>query len=152
MKQTLAEAAALARENLRLRIENRRLGLHLALQQLEEALIEASLQKKGLLTAWKLWREMRREHHVSMRLLRLGWRLLSQDEAERADARRRWKRGELPGELNAELLARLIHFAPDHAWNQEKLRRVGSGCGLTPDDLLQVLREKQTDGGSSPQA
>ena len=152
MKQTLAEAAALARENLRLRIENRRLGLHLALQQLEEALIEASLQKKGLLTAWKLWREMRREHHVSMRLLRLGWRLLSQDKVERADARRRWKRGELPGELQAELLDRLIRFAPDHAWNQEKLERVGSGCGLTPDDLLQVLREKQTDAGSSPQA
>ena len=152
MKQTLAEAAALVRENLGLRIENRRLGLHLALQQLEEALIEASLQRKGLLTAWRLWRAMRREHHVSMRLLRSGWRLLSQDKAERADARRRWKRGELPGELQAELLDRLIRFAPDHAWNQEKLERVGSGCGLTPADLLQVLREKQTDAGSSPQA
>jgi hypothetical protein len=134
-----------------LRIENRRLGLHLALQQLEEALIEASLQKRGLLTAWTLWREMRREHHLSMRLLRLGWRLLSQDEAERADARRRWTRGELPGELQAELLDRLIRFAPDHAWNQETLERVGSGSGLTPDDLLQVLREQQTDAGSSPQ-
>ena len=152
MRQTLAEAAALARENLRLRIENRRLGLLLALQQLDEALVEASLQKKGLLTAWRLWREMRREHHVSMRLLRLGWRLLPQDKAERANARRTWEGGELPGEVSAELLARLIHFAPDHAWNQEKLRRVGSGCGLTPDDLLQVLREKQTDAGSSPQA
>jgi len=152
MRQTLAEAAALARENLRLRIENRRLGLLLALQQLEEVLVEASLQKKGLLTAWRLWREMRREHHVSMRLLRLGWRLLPQDKAERANARRTWEGGELPGELSAELLARLIHFAPDHAWDQEKLQRVGSGCGLTPDDLLQVLREKQTDAGSSPQA
>ena len=77
MKQTIAEAVALARENLRLRTENRRLGMRLALQQLDEALIETSLQKKGLLTAWKLWREMRREHHVSMRLLRLGWRFLS---------------------------------------------------------------------------
>lgn len=75
-----------------------------------------------------------------------------QDKAGRANARRTWEGGELPGELSAELLARLIHFAPDHAWNQEKLRRVGSGCGLTPDDLLQVLREKQTDAGSSPQA
>jgi hypothetical protein len=152
MKQTLAEAAALARENLRLRIENRRLGLHLALQQLEEALTEASLQKKGLLTAWKLWREMRREHHVSMRLLRLGWRLLSQDKVERADARRRWESGELPGELQAELLDRLMRFAPDQAWNQEKLRRVGSGCGLTPESLLQVLREKQTNAGGPPPA
>jgi len=152
MKQTLAEAAALARENLRLRIENRRLGSHLALQQLEEALIEASLEKKGLFTAWKLWREMRREHHLSVRLLRLGWRLLSHDKVERADARRRWKRGELPGDLQAELLDRLIRFAPDHAWNPEKIRRVGSGCGLTPDDLLQVLREKQTNAGGPPQA
>jgi len=152
MRQTLAETAALARENLRLRIENRRLGLHLALQQLEEALIEATLQKKGLLTGWKLWREMRREHHVSMRLLRLGWRLLPRDKAERANARRRWEAGDLPGELQAELLDRLMRFAPDQAWNQEKLQRVGSGCGRTPDDLLQVLREKQTDAGSFPQA
>ena len=152
MKQTPGEAAALARETLRLLIENRRLGLRLALQQLDEALVEASLQKKGLLTAWRLWREMRREHHVSMRLLRLGWHLLPQDKAGRADARRTWEGGELHGGLSTELLDRLIRFAPDHAWNQEKLRRVGSGCGLTPDDLLQVLRVKQTDAGSSPQA
>ena len=152
MKHAPGEAAALAREHLRLLIENSRLQWRIALQQLDEALLEASLQKKGLLTAWRLWREMRGEHHVSMRLLRLGWRLLSQDKAERADARRTWEGEELPGELSAELLARLMRFAPDHAWNQEKLRRVGSGCGLTPDDLLPVLREKQTDAGSSPQA
>jgi len=152
MKQTLAETAALARENLRLRIESRRLGLHLAIQQLEQALIEASLQKKGLLTAWRLWREMRREHHVSMRLLRLGWRLLSQDKAERADARRRWESGELPGDLQAELLDRLTRFAPDHSWDPEKMRRVGSGCGLAPESLLQVLREEQTNAGGPPHA
>jgi hypothetical protein len=79
------------RENLRLWTENRRLGLLLALRQLNEALIEATLQRKGLLRAWKPWREMRREHHVSMRLLQLGWRLLPQDKAGRANARRRWE-------------------------------------------------------------
>ncbi len=152
MKHTPGEAAALAREHLRLLIENSRFQWRISLQQLDEALLEASLQKKGLLTAWKLWREMRREHHVSMRLLRLGWRLLPQDKAGRADARRTWEGGGLPGGLSTELLDRLIRFAPDHAWNQEKLRRVGSGCGLTPDDLLKVLRAKQTDAGSSPQA
>ena len=152
MRPSPSDARALAKETLRLLVENSRLKPAFAFRQLEDAVVEASLQKKGLLTAWKLWREMRREHHLSMRLLRLGWRLLSQDKAERADARRRWKREELPGELQAELLDRLIRFAPDHAWNQEKLERVGSGCGLTPDDLLQVLREKQTDASSSPQA
>jgi len=152
MKETLAETAALARKNLRLRIENRRLGLQVALQQLEEALIEATLQKKGLLTAWRLWREMRREHHVSMRLLRLGCRLLSQDRAERAEARRRWESGELSEDIQAELLDRLTRFAPDDAWDPEKMRRVGSGSGLTPESLLRVLREKQTNAGGPAHA
>ncbi len=117
-----------------------------------QQLREASLQKKGLLTARTLWREMRREHHASMRLLGLGWRLLSQDKAERADARRRWESGELPGDRQAELLHRLTRFAPDHAWDPEKTRSVRSGCGLTPETLLQVLREKQTNAGGPPHA
>ncbi len=45
-----------------------------------------------------------------------------------------------------------MRFTTDQVWNQEKLRRVGSGCGLMPDDLLQVLGEKQIDAGSFPQA
>ena len=152
MRQPRSEAAALARANFWLRIEHALLELAFAFRQLEDAFVEASLQKKGLLTAWKLWREMRKEHHLSVRLLRLGWRLLSQDRAERADARLSWKREELPGDLQAELLDRLTRFAPDHAWNPEKMRRVGSGCGLTPESLLQVLREKQTNAGRPPQA
>ena len=152
MRQPRSEAAALARANFWLRIEHALLELAFAFHQLEDAFVEASLQKKGLLTARKLWREMRKEHHLSVRLLRLGWRLLSQDRAERADARLSWKREELPGDLQAELLDRLTRFAPDHAWNPEKMRRVGSGCGLTPESLLQVLREKQTNAGRPPQA
>jgi hypothetical protein len=152
MRHSRSDARALARETLRLLIENSRLELALSFRQLEDAFVEASLQKKGLLTAWKLWREMRREHHLSVRLLRLGLRLLPQDEAGIADAGQRWESGELPGDLQAELLDRLTRFAPDHAWNPEKMRRVGSGCGLNPESLLQVLREKQTNAGGPPHA
>jgi hypothetical protein len=152
MRQPRSEAAALAKANFWLRIEHALLELAFAFRQLEDAFVEASLQKKGLLTAWKLWREMRREHHLSVRLLRLGWRLLPQDAAGIANAGQTWKSGELPGDLQAELLDRLTGFAPEHAWNPEKMRRVGSGCGLTPESLLQVLREKQTNAGRPPQA
>jgi len=151
MRQSPSDARALAKETLRLLVENSRLELAFAFRQLEDAVVEASLQKKGLLTAWKLWREMRREHHLALRLLRLGSHLVPQDEAGIADAGQTWESEELPGDLQAELLDRLTRFAPDHAWNPEKMRRVGSGCGLTPDGLLQVLREKQRNAASSPQ-
>ena len=152
MRQLRAEAAALAKANFWLRVEHALLELAFAFRQLEDAFVEASLQKQGLLTVWKLWRELRREHHVSVRLLRLGWRLLPQDAAGIANAGQTWESGELPGDLQAELLDRLTRFAPDHAWNPEKMRRVGSGCGLTPESLLQVLREQQTNAGRPPQA
>jgi hypothetical protein len=152
MRQLRSEAAALAKANFWLRVEHALLELAFAFRQLEDAFVEASLQKKGLLAVWKLWRELRREHHVSVRLLRLGWRLLPQDAAGIANAGQTWKNGELPGDLQAELLDRLTRFAPDHAWNPEKMRRVGSGCGLAPESLLQVLREKQTHAVRPPQA
>jgi len=86
MRQLRSEAAALAKANFWLRVEHALLELAFAFRQLEDAFVEASLQKKGLLTVWKLWRELRREHHVSVRLLRLGWRLLPQDAAGIANA------------------------------------------------------------------
>jgi hypothetical protein len=152
MRESRSDARALAKETLRLLIENSRLELALSFRQLEDAFVEASLQKKGLLTAWKLWREMRWEHHVSVRLLRLGLRLLPQDEAGIAATRQIWEQADLPGDSETELLDRLARFAPQHTWNPEKLRRVGSGCGLTPENLLRVLREKQANASEHPQA
>jgi len=132
MKQTPAEAAAIAREHLRLLIENRRLRLRIALQQLDEALVEAHNQRKGLVTVWKRWREMRREVHLALRLLRLGSHLVPQEEAGITAVCQSWENEELPHNLQAELLDHLARFAPQHTWNPEKLRRVGSSCGLTP--------------------
>ncbi len=152
MKQTPAEAVALAREHLRLLVEDRRLKLRLALQQLDEALVEAHNQRKALVTVWRLWREMRREEHLALRLLRMGSHLVPQEEAGITAVCQSWENAELPPNLQAELLDRLARFAPQHTWNPEKLKRVGSGCGLTPDDLRQVLREKQTDADSSAPA
>ena len=112
MRQLRSEAAALAKANFWLRVEHALLELAFAFRQLEDAFVEASLQKKGLLTVWKLWRELRREHHVSVRLLRLGWRLLPQDAAGIANAGQTWKSGEPPGDLQAELLDRRTRFSP----------------------------------------
>ena len=152
MKQTPAEAAALAREMLRLLIQNRRLKLLMALRQLDEALVEANNQNKGLVTVWKLWRGMRREEHLALRLLRLGSHLVPQDEAGITAACQTWEKADLSGDSETELLDRLTRFAPQPAWNPEKMRRVGSGCGLTPESLLQVLREKQANAGGPTQA
>jgi len=151
MRPSPSDARALAQETLRLLVENSRLKLAFAFRQLEDAVVEASLQKKGLVTAWRLWREMRREHHLAFRLLRLGSHPIPQDAAGITAACRTWEKADLPGGLQAEVLDRLTRFAPDHAWNPGKMRRVGSGCGLTPDGLLQVLREKQGNASGSPQ-
>ena len=150
MRQPHSEASALAKAAFWLRVECSRLELAFAFRQLEDALGEASHRKKGLVTAWRLWREMRREHHLALRLLRLGSHLVPQDAAGITAACRTWEKADLPAGFQAELLDRLTRFAPQHAWNPEKVRRVGGGCGLTPESLLQVLREKQKDAGGPP--
>ena len=151
MRQLRSEAAALAKANFWLRVEHALLELAFAFRQLEDALGEASHRKRGLVAAWRLWREMRREHHLAFRLLRLGSHPIPQDAAGITAACRTWEKADLPGGLQAEVLDRLTRFAPDHAWNPGKMRRVGSGCGLTPEGLLQALREKQGNASGSPQ-
>ncbi len=130
-------------------VENILLKMAVALQQLQEACLEARLKRKGFLTAWRLWRELRREHHLGMRLFRLGWHLVPQDRDEFTAVCRAWEESEPPQEIQAELLDRLSRFAPDHQWDLGKAQRVGGGTGLTPEALLQLLRERQKDTGGA---
>ena len=84
-----------------------------------------------------------------MRLLRLGWHLVPQDRDELIAVCRSWEESEPPQEIQAELLDRLSRFAPDHQWDLGKAQRGGGGTGLTPEALLQLLRERQKDTGGA---
>ena len=130
-------------------VENCLLRMAFAVRQFEEALEQARSRKKGLLTAWRHWRELRREYHVAMRLMRLGHRLVPEDEAQLVAVCRSWEEAEPPREIQAELLERLGRFAPDHHWDLAKAQRVGANTGLAPEVLLQLLRERQSQAGHS---
>jgi hypothetical protein len=130
-------------------VENRLLRMAVALQQLQEAFLQARLMNRGVLTACRLWRELRREQRVGVRLFRLGQHLRPPDDEHLLAACRSWQEGEPPHKIQAELLDHLRRLAPDHEWNWEKAQRVGAYAGLAPETLPQLLRESRTDPDSA---
>jgi hypothetical protein len=129
-------------------MENCLLRMAFAIRQFDEALEHARSSKKGLLTAWRYWRELRREYYLAVRLMRLGHGLVPQDEAELAAVCQGWDDVGPPQQIQAELLQRLSHFAPGHHWDLAKAQRVGANTGLAPESLLQLLRERQSQAGN----
>lgn len=130
-------------------VENRLLRMAVALQQVQEAFLQARLMDQGVLTAWRLWRELRREQRLGMRLFRLGQHLRPPDDERLLAARRSWQEGEPSQQIQAEMLDQLRRFAPNHEWDWEKAQRVGAYTGLAPETLLQLLRESRTDPDSA---
>jgi len=129
-------------------VENCLLRMAFAMRQFEEALVQARSRKKGLLTAWRHWRELRREYYLAVRLMRLGHDLVPQDETQLLAVCQTWEEVGPPRQIQAELLQRLSRFAPDHHWDLAKAQRVGANTGLAPELLLQLLRERQSQPGT----